>query len=360
MHGAAHKIEGILRKIKRKGVYLMTKRIIVIALILVLALLISSLVKNLNKSPAKEGTTDSNESFKIIVKPNTEDSTVIKVYNHYKEQIEDMTLEDYVIGAVSGEMPATFELEALKAQAVAARTLVAYKLRANGGTGCIRNRGADICTSYSCCQAWIADSDKKKNWGDQYEKNLKKIEQAVWQTWGEIITYQGTPIEVFYHSTSNGMTEDVQEVFSNSLPYYKVVDSKGEEEDPRFYGSVQFTYNEMVNKIKQRYPNSSVTASNLQNQIKINSYTNSGRVKNITVGGITMTGTEFRLMLGLRSADFTIHFETDKVTIKTKGFGHGVGMSQVGANKMAQRGSDHREIITHYYQGVAIEKLKLN
>lgn len=329
--------------------------LIIILAIIFIALLIPTIVKSLNDTSKHIETEKEDDSLVFVLKPVLDDIE-INVYDHKKKQVVKMNLEDYVMGAVAGEMPASFEMEALKAQAVAARTLVIYKLQKYGGRGCNQAVGADICTAYSHCQAWVDDSSKRETWGKKYESNYKKIQQAVWQTWGEIITYNGKPIEVFYYSTSNGKTEDVSEVFSNSLPYYKVVDSIGEEDAPRYHGSVSLSKKQLVNKIKQKYPNSSVTESNAEKQIWIKSHTDSGRVREIIVGGVRMTGTEFRLLFGLNSADFSLHFDNDSVTIKTKGFGHGVGMSQVGADCMAKRGNNYKEILKHYYQGVSIEK----
>lgn len=294
----------------------------------------------------------------IITISEVEDIT-IGMYHHPTKEIVEMPLEQYVLGVVSGEMPASFHLEALKAQAVAARTLAVYKMLSFGGRGCNQKEGADVCSSFAHCQEWISEEDKKRNWGSDYADNLKKIQQAVAETRGEIIKYKNRPIEVLYHSTSNGKTEDSGEVFSTSLPYYKVVESFGEEDFSKYNNRVTITNKKFVETFKKRYPSSSLKESNLSNQVKINGYTESGRVKGITLGGVTLKGTEFRMLYGLYSADFTLSFGKDAVTIDTTGFGHGVGMSQVGADRMAKRGYGYNEILMHYYQGVNIEKYQL-
>lgn len=171
------------------------------------------------------------------------------------------------------------------------------------------------------------------------------------------MTYEGQPIEVFFYSTSNGKTEDVAEVFSASLPYYKVVESPGEEDAPRYKETFSFTYDEFIKIFNSKYPNSGLSASNLDKQIKILSWTDSGRVRDLMVGNTKIKATEFRTLYKLNSTDFSFRFEQGKVYIDTTGYGHGVGMSQIGANAMAKEGKDYREILKHYYRGVEIEIL---
>ncbi|HZK34738.1 MAG TPA: stage II sporulation protein D [Bacillota bacterium] len=326
-------------------------RIIVFALFIVILL---SIIKHISEKP--EGSTDNDGPDEIIIqaiKPPTKDID-ITMYNHRTGELDDMSLEDYIIGVIAGEMPVSYEMEALKAQAVAARTLTVSQMRSLGGRGCSQHQGADVCSSYAHCQEWISNNTMVTNWGDNFDGNLDKVKQAVYSTRGEILKYQGEAIEVFYYSTSNGKTEDAGEVFSNSLPYYQVVDSRGEENAPRFYGSVTYTNEEFVNIFARNYK-ANLSASKLQDQIKIKSYTDSGRVQTISVGGVTMRSTEFRIIYGLNSTDFELSFGKTSVTINTKGFGHGVGMSQVGANMMAKEGSTYDEILKHYYRGISID-----
>jgi stage II sporulation protein D len=268
-----------------------------------------------------------------------------------------MPLEEYVVGVVAAEMPSSFEMEALKAQAVAARTLAAKKMRSKGGRGCTKYKGADVCSQFNHCQAWIPESQQRKNWGDKFEENINRIRQAVQETRGYIMTYEGQPIEVFFYSTSNGKTEDVAEVFSASLPYYKVVESPGEEGAPRYKETFSFTYDEFIKIFHSKYTNSGLSASKLDKQIKILSWTDSGRVRELMVGNTKIKATEFRTLYNLNSTDFSFRFEQGKVYIDTIGYGHGVGMSQIGANAMAKEGKDYREILKHYYRGVEIEIL---
>jgi len=282
----------------------------------------------------------------------------VAMYDHTTKKLVRLALEDYVVGAVAAEMPASFELEALKAQAVAARTLAMKKMRAFGGRGCDKHPQADVCSMFNHCQAWISEQQMKNNWKDRYQANYEKIKKAVEETQGYIITYRDEPIEVFYHSTSNGKTADVSEVFSVSLPYYAVVNSPGEEDSPRYRQTFTFSNDEFVRIFKKSYPSSNLSVSNLTSQIKIKSYTESGRVREVVVGGITVKGTEFRLLYGLNSTDFKFRFEKNKVKIDTVGFGHGVGMSQVGANHMAKQGYTYVDILKHYYKGIEVKKYR--
>lgn len=282
----------------------------------------------------------------------------IMVYDHTTKKVIKMPLEQYVVGVVAGEVPVSFELEALKAQAVAARTLAVGKMKSLGGKGCTKYPEADVCSLFSHCQAWISDEQQQKNWGREYEQNRNKIIKAVQETYGDIITYDSEPIEVFFHSTSNGKTEDAGQVFSRSLPYYTVVESKGEENGPRYKQTFTFSNKEFVEIFKSRYPKSSLTSANLSSQIRIKNNTASGRVGELEVAGITVKGTDFRHLYGLNSTDFKFRFEKDNVKIDTIGYGHGVGMSQIGANYMAQKGYTYIEILKHYYRGVEVEKHK--
>ncbi|HZJ82312.1 MAG TPA: stage II sporulation protein D, partial [Clostridia bacterium] len=282
----------------------------------------------------------------------------IVLYNHYDKALISLPMEEYLTGVVAAEMPASFEIEALKAQAVAARTLTERKLRSKGGSGCTKHKGADVCSEFINCQAWIPEVQQKKNWGDKYQANSEKIRRAVEETRGDVMTFGGKPIEVFFYSTSNGKTEDVAEVFSASLPYYEVVDSPGEENAPRYRDTKGLTYKEFVSIFMAKYPKSSVSASGLDKRIEIVSRTDSGRVREVKVGDTKIKGTQFRTLYGLNSADFRFRFQDGNVYIDTIGYGHGVGMSQIGANIMAQKNKDYRDILKHYYKGIEIETIK--
>jgi stage II sporulation protein D len=288
----------------------------------------------------------------IIIVMDSEE-VIVSMYDQKLKELVKLPLEEYLIGVVAGEMPAGFDSEALKAQAVAARTLVIAKMPAFGGRGCNQKQGADVCSSFAHCQEWISEDLMRRNWGEDFDVNYAKIKEAVADTRGEIMMYNGRPIEVLYHSTSNGMTEEAGEVFSQSLPYYTTVKSEGEENAPKFEDSVTITNQRFADIFKERY-NIKLNPDKLDKEIKINGYTDSGRIRDLTIGGKVLRATEFRLLYGLNSTDITFIFGKDSITMKTKGFGHGVGMSQVGADQMAKKGYNYKDILCHYYRGVDI------
>jgi stage II sporulation protein D len=274
------------------------------------------------------------------------EDSVVKVY--IDGEIEEMALEEYLVGVVAGEMPASYELEALKAQAVAART---YTLHLKHNGGCSAHAGADVCTSSGHCQAYRTEEEMKTSWGSHYKDYLAKIKEAVYSTQGEEIYYKGEEIQVFYHSSSGGMTEDCANVYQESLPYLVSVESEGEESYSNYYGQVTISYNEFVSKMKDFSP--SIKLSGTAEDIGDIQRYESGRVKSIKIGNESFTGREVRQIFGLNSTNFTIK-ATDEITFSTIGFGHGVGMSQTGANEMAKNGADYIEILEHYFTGVTV------
>ncbi|SCJ28128.1 H-34 [uncultured Clostridium sp.] len=281
----------------------------------------------------------------------------LKVYNTESKSLMELDLEEYICGVVAAEMPASFEIEALKAQAVAARTFVCRHLPAFGGQSAGCPQGADACTNYAHCQAYISPEKRQSNWGAQAQANEEKIRSAVEQTRGQVATYNGELIQAFFHSTSGGMTEDCALVFTQDLPYLKAVESAGEEGAPHYQRSVTLSAQAFAQKVNAALPKAGLKADALQEQVDASNRSGSGRVLQLRLGGATMSGTTFRSLLGLDSTNFEISFSGDQVTILTHGYGHGVGMSQVGADAMAKNGSDYREILLHYYTGIAISTL---
>lgn len=281
----------------------------------------------------------------------------VSVYITSKGIVKEMDLEEYVKGVVSSEMPINFNLEALKAQAIAARTYtVAHYL----SSGCSKAHGADLCDTIHC-QVYTDKNDKIKSWGNSGSSNWNKIEQAVNETKGMVLTYNNTLVKgAYYFSTSGGKTENVEDVFAAALPYLRSVDSPGESVAPRYKSQCSFTYNEFVSTINRNYGSANLTKINLKDRVVITSRTDGGSVKNIKVGDVTISGTNFRNMFNLNSANFTLNIDekNNKVNVDCLGFGHGVGMSQWGANIMAAQGKNFKEILLHYYTGVDINNLK--
>lgn len=281
-------------------------------------------------------------------------SAMIAVYDDEKDAVVHMPLETYLCGVVAAEMPASFEPEALKAQAVAARTFTLRRLAACGGTPCGRG-GADICTDSACCQSYRTAAQLKKSWGANADYYFAKVEDAVYGTAGEVATYGGALIEALYHSTAGGMTENAENVFASAQPYLVSVSSPGEEGSAHYADSLTLSKKNFIKKINAAFPNAGLSEKKLETQVEITARFPSGRVKTVRLGGAETTGRLFRKALDLPSANFTIAFTGDSVRISTKGYGHGVGMSQYGANAMAREGSDYRAILAHYYTGIEVE-----
>lgn len=298
--------------------------------------IISCSMKNTSESTSKNETSLS-------------DSPTISMYDDDDDKIISVSLEEYLVGVVAAEMPASFSDEALKAQAVAART---YTLRRINNGGC--ESGADICADSKCCQAYSSDEKLKKNWGTNYRSNMTKIVNAVESTSGQALYYNGELIEALYHAASGGQTEDSENVFASSQPYLRGVKSTNEKGSSHMTGTVTLTKSKFASTINKQWPRAKLNANKLKEQFKIIEHYDSGRVKSVKLNKITVTGREFRTILGLDSAMFSFELQGDNVIIRTLGYGHGVGMSQAGANGMAKSGSDYREILLYYYTGVEI------
>ncbi len=277
------------------------------------------------------------------------ETTTIKVYDHRADKLVDMDLEEYIVGVVSAEMPAYYDFEALKAQAVASRTYTLYSM-AHGG--CHTNPDADVCTNSKCCQAFSTHERMQNAWKDDYANNYNRVAQAVMETAGEVLVYDGKLCDALYHACSGGQTENSENVYANALPYLRGVDSPYE--DPMREEDVDFGTDALVELIAAKYPESGITKDNVREGIAIEKAYESGRVETLRLGKTKITGKQARNLFGLRSTMFTIEWTENGIVFHVKGYGHGVGMSQNGANGMAKHGSDYREILFHYYTGVSI------
>ena len=281
----------------------------------------------------------------------------VKLYHKEEDSVEELDLEEYIMGVVASEVPASFNEEALKAQAIAARTF--YMSKRNNPDKDSKNKGAEICDTTNC-QVYMSKEERMSKWSSsEAESNWNKIQKAVLDTKGQILTYEGSVLEYpQFFATSSGKTEDAKDVFSMDVPYLKSEESKGEEIAPKYKTTVEIPINEFVNKINTKYTTANVKKSNLASLIKIESYTEAGSVKEIKIGNESIKGTEFRGLFNLNSTNFKFDFEKDIVKINCTGYGHGVGMSQWGANVMAKNGSTYDEILKHYYSGVEIQEIK--
>ncbi|WP_037373105.1 stage II sporulation protein D [Anaerovorax odorimutans] len=280
----------------------------------------------------------------------------IKVYRHLSGETEKIEFEEYVKGVVAGEMPSTFEMEALKAQAVAARTYALSKIMRSGDSGNpAQHPSAPICDD-THCQVYRDLKELKKLKSEEWMKTgWPRIEKAVESTRGEVMYYQGNLVEQpLFHSSSGGRTENSEDVFVSAVPYLRSVDSPYESEASHKSDVTSFTLSDFKNKIQKAYSDKSFGTVN-KNTIAIISRSEGGRVTDIQIGNVTLTGRNIRDTLGLTSANFNISYDSNNIVFTTTGYGHGVGMSQWGANGMAKSGYDYKEILTHYYSGVDIK-----
>ena len=278
----------------------------------------------------------------------------IKLLHTETNEVEEVDLDTYLYGVVSAEMPASFEEEALKAQAVVARTYTIYKIVNNDG----KHGKADICDDSACCQAWISEEDRKEKWNeDERENNWNKIVNSVNSTQGKIITYNGVPINAFFHSNSGGETETPVNVWGGSdFPYLQTVATSGEDAYSQYSSEATFSKEEFEKIIKEVHSDFEIDFSN-DDCIKIEEYTEGNRVKIIKIGNLELSGVEVRNIFGLRSANFKVTVEEKNIKFEVTGYGHGVGMSQTGADSLAKEGKTYEDIIHHYYTDVEIENM---
>ena len=266
--------------------------------------------------------------------------------------VAEMTMADYLWSVVAAEMPAAFEPEALKAQAVTARTYALWKMAA----GDADHPDADVCTDITCCQAYITPEQAAGNWGSAAAVYKQKITSAVNSTNGQVITYEGEPIQAVFFSSAAGKTVDAVEVWGSAVSYLCSVDSPEGEEVPNWRSQAAFSPEEAKALILAQYPGADLSAGP-ENWFGAPVLAEGGSVSQITVGGVTLTGAQVRSLFSLRSATFTVAYQGGKFVFDVTGYGHGVGMSQYGANAMAKNGSDFREILTWYYTGTEVDVL---
>lgn len=279
----------------------------------------------------------------------------ITIYRTETGKTETVDFEDYVKGVVSGEMPSSFHIEALKAQAVAARTYsLARVLKAQSEGNPDTHPDAPLCDS-THCQVYRSTSELKdlkgKDWMDE---DYEKICQAVDETKGQLLYYKGQLVEqALFHSSSGGKTENSEDVFAAAVPYLVSVDSPYEDEATHQQEEHSFSISELADAVKTKYPNVSFGTIDASS-IKIISRSSGDSVEEMQIGSGTLKGTQVREALELPSADFTIDISGDTVTFTSNGSGHGVGMSQYGADGMAKKGYDYRDILSHYYSGTEV------
>lgn len=266
----------------------------------------------------------------------------VRVKRTQTNEIVNVPFEEYIIGVVAGEMPSSFEKEALKAQAVAARSYVMKQMIYN------KNKDYDVVDSV-INQVYLDNEYLKTAWADEYTNKINKIKMAVLETYNEYLEYNGQVIDAMFFSTSVGATENSEEVFTNMVPYLRSVVSTWDEISPVYEINYSFTLTDFYKKLNLKFESSLNT--------EVIDKTSTGRIKKIKINGIDCQGAEIVKSLGLKSNYFIMELVDDVVKIKTKGYGHGVGMSQYGAQAMALKGFEYKEILAYYYQGTSLKKI---
>lgn len=297
-------------------------------------------------------------SFKPKEEERTQEEKIetISVYIAEEDRVEEMNVNQYLKEVVSAEMPAEFYPEALRAQAIAARTYLVNRINAYKKSEIpMEHKGAYMCTDAKHCKAWISEEKRRELWGaDKADEYWKKISDAVDSTGKLIITYNNEPISAVFHSTSSGFTENSKDVWGGNVDYLVSVKSEGEEKSPRYRDEKVFTVDEFKKIAEEK-----IEGVNWDNYIIGDiKRSDAGGIITIDVGGIAVKGTDFRFMYGLRSTNVQIEQNEDSIKMDTKGYGHGVGMSQYGANYLASIGKNYEDILKTYYTGVQISECK--
>lgn len=345
-------IFGIIKSIKLHKFKNAILILIVIMIIFLIPVIFGVISNNTYKKISTGENIKANEKFSSIKGEELNiDTSIVKVVT--KNGLKKIPLEEYVQGVVSTELPLSFEDEAMAAQAIAARTFVISKMI----TPCskVKEKGGIICDT-THCQVYSPLDDRLNSLGSEGEKYRDKVLVAVEKTKGEVLTYDGLLVRYpQYFAISSGKTENGNDVFNTDAPYLKSVISNGEEHLPKYKTEIILNYDEFLQKVNNNYK-TGLSKKNIKNNVKIINRTQGGSVSEIKLGEITIKGTEFRQLFGLYSANFDIEFK-DSIIITNKGYGHGVGMSQWGANAMAKDNKTFEEIIKHYYTGVDITNI---
>lgn len=287
------------------------------------------------------------------VQNETSAGDVLKVLDFTSGQAMTLEMRDYVIGAVLAEMPASYHEEALKAQAVAARTYAVRQREKQRLNPDELLMGADISNDSTKYQAYFTPEQAKAFYGDSYDTYYNIVSEAVDATGTEILMYGGEPIVAAFHSTSGGRTESAEVIWGSEVEYLVPVDSAEDEASPVYLDEKTFTEEEFRTRLETEYPDADF-GDKPEKWLVIGDRSTSGTIIELSAGGEVLTGTEFRQIFSLRSANFTVEYADGQFTITTKGNGHGVGMSQYGANAMANEGADYKEILLHYYTGAEV------
>ncbi|SFQ27515.1 stage II sporulation protein D [Salibacterium halotolerans] len=292
-----------------------------------------------------ETASDQNEQ-QPLTRPAERSEQTIPVFRSETETVEQTGLEEYVAGVVASEMPASFDIEALKAQALTARTYAAKQIASPSE---INLPDGALVTDTTMHQVYQNEEELKEEWGSDFEWKMEKVNKAVRATEGQVLTYEGKPITAAFFSTSNGHTENAEDYWQNSEPYLQSVESPWDTSSPRYSNEITIPVAEVEQALGISLSKGAAGT--------VLSHTESSRVEEMEFGGETFSGREIREKLELDSTDFTVSRQGNDMVFSTKGWGHGVGMSQYGADGMADEGKTYKEIVKHYYKGVEITGL---
>lgn len=300
----------------------------------------------MNNEPDVQAVTNMGDFIETSAKQDEETEDIFRIYNHETKKISEMKSEDYIFGVVAAEMPALYEDEALKAQAVAAYTYACYNRLNNS------KKEYDLSTDYTTSQSFITKEAAEEKWGSKAEEYKKKIESAIEETKGLKMKYNGEIILSVYHAISSGKTEDSASVWGKEYPYLKSVDSSFDSQSENYCTKTEFTPKELKEKLADKI-NNDISPKDYFGDLSLSK---TGLVKEIYVCKNKYTGAEIRELLDLRSSHFTVDYKEEKFIFTVYGYGHGVGMSQYGANALAKKGKNFEEILTYYYTDCKVEK----
>ncbi len=331
----------------------MKKYIAGLLIFILICFLIPILFTKSFKTKQANGTQNVEETIPKVTH-NYKQYKTVKLLHAKTKKVEELSLDEYLYGVVSAEMPASFEEEALKAQAVVARTYTLFKIVHNSK----KHENANICDDSTCCQAWISKEARLARWEESKQKEYwNKIVKAVNTTQGKIVTYNNEPINAFFHSNSGGATEAPINVWGGSgYPYLKSVSTSGEDAYSQYSSNVTVTQKQFEETIKKVHSDFKIDF-NKKDCIQIKEYTEGNRVKTIQVGNLSLSGVEMRTLFSLKSANFKVTMKDKNITFEVTGYGHGVGMSQTGADSLAKQGKSYEDIIHHFYTGVEIKDI---
>lgn len=320
------------------------KKILCCAALVLAAMLIMPLAVLKRDEPAAAA---ASVSTAVVTDNNTYSAETFRVFNSDTKTVAEIPASEYIFGVLAAEMPALYEKEALKAQAVAAYTFALFRRAENA------DKDYDITTDFNTDQSFITEEKARENWGEKAEEYSTKLKSAVDATLGTAVTYDGKPILAVYHAVSSGKTEEGKNVWGGDYPYLKAVASPYDTLSPDYISKVVFSAEEVKAKLAGLCTLSGEESGYFSKAER----TESGTVTSIYAGDTALSGSKIRSLFSLRSSNFEVSYKDGKYNFTVYGYGHGVGMSQYGADCMAKQGSDFKEILLHYYSGCKVEKL---